>query len=229
MLLFYCADEAHLSTIRRHGLRQPEEGALLLWTSLEAAQAVCESVILVVDSDGLPEAHSTYPEAADQEGRVRVGAVPPEAFRNLDPYLPPRPVVAGGGYVARPRTGEPDVLLIFRRGVWDLPKGKRDEGETIEACALREVREEIGIDTLHLVRALSPTVHGYERKGRYDVKTTYWFLMQTPETHFTPQAKEGIEAVAWTPWSEAVEKIGYGTLCDHMRRVEGTVREEMSA
>jgi len=37
-----------------------------------------------------------------------------------------------------------ELLMIFRRGKWDLPKGKADEGETVEACALREVEEETG-------------------------------------------------------------------------------------
>ena len=107
-----------------------------------------------------------------------------------------------------------------------LIAGHIDAGETVEACALREVREEIGVGALHLARELGTTVHGYPRKGQYHVKTTYWFLMQTPENRFTPEAREGIEAVAWTPWSEAVRRIGYASLRDHMQRVEGIVKRK---
>ncbi len=38
-----------------------------------------------------------------------------------------------------------EILMIFRRGKWDLPKGKLDKGESLEACALREVEEETGL------------------------------------------------------------------------------------
>ena len=53
---------------------------------------------------------------------------------------------AGGGIVFNKR-GE--FLVIERRGVWDLPKGKVDAGETIEEAAVREVREECGLTEVH--------------------------------------------------------------------------------
>ena len=56
-------------------------------------------------------------------------------------------VIAAGGLVTNDKN---ELLIMFRRGKWDLPKGKLDEGETIEACALREVREETGIEHLEL-------------------------------------------------------------------------------
>lgn len=222
MFFFYCVDTTDLAALGREGLRKTGSDGFPLWTSLEAATAACRGPTLVVTA-----ALTDAVEAGETPAQVQARRVPPEAFCNVDPYLPPRTVVAAGGYVVRPGDGEPEVLLIFRRGVWDLPKGKRDANESIEACALREVREEIGVGTLRLVRELGTTIHGYERKGEYHVKTTYWFLMQTPETRFTPEAREGIEAVAWTPWREAARRLGYETLREHMRRVEEAVREVM--
>ena len=223
MLLFYCADEADLSTIHREGVRAPEGAGLSLRTSLETARVACDACLLVVEAAAL----SDLVFDDDDPASARTSYIPPAAVGNLDPYLSPKTVTAAGGYVARPGADEPEVLLIFRRGAWDLPKGKRDDGETIEACALREVREEIGVDTLHLGPSLGTTMHGYERGGRYHVKTTYWFLMQTPETHFTPEAREGIEAVAWIPWHEALSRLDYASLRDHMRCVEAAVREAL--
>src|SRR5438046_1555734 len=47
-------------------------------------------------------------------------------------------VQTGGGLVINEKD---EVLMIFRRGKWDLPKGKIDQGESIEQCAVREVKE----------------------------------------------------------------------------------------
>ena len=228
MFFFFCADETDLAAIGRKGLREAGGGGFPLWTSLEAAQAACRGPILVVAAAAVADVSMEDEEVGEKGAPVRTAQIPPEAFCNLDPYRPPQPVVAAGGYVVRPGDDEPDVLLIFRRGVWDLPKGKRDPGETIEACALREVREEIGTGELHLVRDLGTTMHGYERKGDYHVKTTHWFLMQTPETRFTPEVREGIEAVAWVPWRKAAQRLGYASLRDHMQHVEEVVKRELS-
>ena len=132
MLLFYCTPPADFDAIRRRGIHPSGEGDVLLWTSLDAAQTACDGAILVVDAALLErDDERTPPEEAGSQ--VRVGAVPPRAVGNIDPFFPPRSVVAGGGYVVRRGEREPDVLLIFRRGVWDLPKGKLDERETIVA------------------------------------------------------------------------------------------------
>ena len=59
-------------------------------------------------------------------------------------------VQAGGGIVVH-ENGK--MLFIFRKGKWDLPKGKVDKGETIEAAAIREVEEETGVQNLRLGKA----------------------------------------------------------------------------
>lgn len=225
MLLFYCAHKTNLQKLHRYGLQAPPNERIRLSTSLAAIQKTCKQRIAVVDALALPlgpvEAEETY---------VYVAEVLPGAFQNLSPYYPPKKVEAGGGYVVRPGDGEPEVLLIHRRGLWDLPKGKRDKGESKKACALREVREEVGITSLTSHRKLGPTIHGYRepRKKRYAVKTTHWYLMTTPETTFTPQADEGIDAVEWVPWSEAMARIGFTTLRRHMAQVREVVVAAMA-
>lgn len=152
-----------------------------------------------------------------------VHTVPREAVLNIDPdgdYWRPFSVGAGGGYVVRrTEAGAVEVLLIFRRGVWDLPKGKLDEGETVREAAHREVAEEVGVapEAVTVLEDLGTTVHGYvwPKHDGYAVKTTFWFSMATAADAFEPEEREGIEAVAWVPWAEAGDRLGFETLRAH--------------
>lgn len=104
-------------------------------------------------------------------------------------------VQAGGGLVTNE---EEEVLLIFRRGKWDLPKGKLDKGESLAACALREVEEETGLQNLKKGSFLLITCHTYHEGARYILKESHWFSMKTKGAqHLVPQAAEGITEVRW--------------------------------
>ncbi len=161
---------------------------------------------------------------------VRDGAtaeIPRSAVLNVDPdgdYWKPVPVQAGGGYVVRRRDGVVELLLIFRRGAWDLPKGKLDPGESLEQCAHREVSEEVGIKKkkLAVTADLGETVHGYVWASRhvYGVKTTRWYAMTTTASTFKPEKREGIEAVDWVPWDQASDRLGFVTLREHLAEID---------
>lgn len=222
MLLFYrvTAQDPDASTLADEGLSHTGEASVRLWTSLEALPAGAGPV-LVVDRRALAQTGS------EDARSLRVPEVPPSALCNVDPYRPPRPVTAGGGYVGCALPEDVALLVIFRRGVWDLPKGTKDPGESIETCARREVCEEVGIGTLTLRRPLGTTQHGYSNGDVYAVKTTHWYLMQTPERSFEPDRREGIRRVARGRWHVARRHVGYDTLRDHMDRVEDTVRRAL--
>ena len=107
------------------------------------------------------------------------------------------PIIAAGGIVMNPNQ---EILWIFRRGFWDLPKGKLDLNETIEACAIREVMEETGISHLILGKLILTTTHQYHDKflNKEVEKTTYWYAMTTDLIQEgKPQTEEDIEAIAW--------------------------------
>ena len=109
----------------------------------------------------------------------------------------PKQILAAGGLVTNPQ-GE--ILWIFRRGCWDLPKGKLDEGETIQSCAIREVQEETGIQNIQLHELLNFTNHLYFDPYLYEevVKRTYWFHMTIAVAQDgTPQSSEDIEKIEW--------------------------------
>ena len=91
-----------------------------------------------------------------------------------------------------------DYLLISRNGLWDLPKGHQDPGETIETTALREVQEETGINDLELRDLICITDHCYIRNGIWHLKHTWWYdMLYTDPTDLTPQLEEDISKAAW--------------------------------
>ncbi len=109
----------------------------------------------------------------------------------------PTQIIAAGGLVTNPQG---QILWIFRRGFWDLPKGKLDEGETIQTCAVREVEEETGIKNIRLHELLKFTNHTYfdTHLNQEVVKRTYWFHMSiSKEQKGIPQETEDIEKIEW--------------------------------
>lgn len=104
-------------------------------------------------------------------------------------------IEAGGGLVENEK-GE--WLFIFRRGKWDLPKGKLDEGESINACAIREVEEETGLRNAHIVEDLGKTWHAYHEHGKFWLKQTNWYKMKVSgPQNLVPQTEEDITSIKW--------------------------------
>jgi 8-oxo-dGTP pyrophosphatase MutT (NUDIX family) len=121
------------------------------------------------------------------------------AFQSLFFLLP-----AAGGVVK----SEEGFLFIFRKGHWDLPKGKIDKGETPEEAALREVREETGLVTLSITGILPSTWHIYrspweKHQNKWILKETKWFAMTAGANQpLVPETEEDIEKAEWIKSSE---------------------------
>lgn len=102
-----------------------------------------------------------------------------------------------------------EVLLIYRKGFWDLPKGKLEKGELKKECAVREVEEETGVKNVSIEQKLNlfyngkkTTYHTYRQKNRPILKPSYWYIMKTNKQDLTPQLEEDIEQAIWVPRSE---------------------------
>ncbi|HSU49021.1 MAG TPA: NUDIX domain-containing protein [Segetibacter sp.] len=107
----------------------------------------------------------------------------------------PEKIVAGGGIV---ENDEKKILFQFRRGKWDLPKGKLEENETIEACALREVEEETGLKDIRIGELVGITHHFYNENGKDIEKETHWFAMKiSGAPTLVPQLEEDITELRW--------------------------------
>ena len=104
-------------------------------------------------------------------------------------------IEAAGGIV---QNENKDLLFIFRRGKWDLPKGKLEENETVEICAAREIEEETGVKNLILKQKIGETYHIYEENKTMILKTSHWFyFISNEEQHTIAQTEEDISEVKW--------------------------------
>jgi len=111
-----------------------------------------------------------------------------------------QPIQAGGGLVFNAEGG---LLMIFRRGKWDLPKGKLDDGEDIATCALREVTEETGLTNITLREHLCDSYHIYTQDDVQILKQTVWYIMDAPgDEKLVPQKEEHIMEARWVTEKE---------------------------
>lgn len=105
-------------------------------------------------------------------------------------------IFAAGGIV---KNAKNELLVIFRNGFWDLPKGKVEKNERIDKAAIREVSEETGLTDITLVKQVTTTYHIYCLKdGTKVFKPTFWYEMRSlVENGLIPQVEEGITEVKW--------------------------------
>lgn len=130
------------------------------------------------------------------------------------------PIIAAGGIVVN---SNKEILWIFRRGFWDLPKGKLDPNETIAECAIREVMEETGLDHLVLGDLILSTKHQYHDTylNTQVEKTTYWYAITTDIIQDgIPQKEEDIEAIAW---------VKKEALAPYLEKTYDTIKEVIEA
>ena len=116
---------------------------------------------------------------------------------------------SSGGAVISIRDGKPHVALIATRGKtrWGLPKGAVSEGETSEQAALREVREETGLEA-EILRSLD-TIEYFFRAGDTLIKKRVdFYLMRYVAGELEPQLSE-VDDVQWFELSEALQRASF--------------------
>ena len=115
-------------------------------------------------------------------------------------------VKAGGGIVEKNN----EILLIYRLGKWDLPKGKLEDKESAREGAHREVEEETGVK-VRTCEKICSTWHTYTRNRKYVLKKTKWYRMQcVDDSQMSPQVDEDIVEVRWMDTDE-VRKALYNS------------------
>jgi len=138
-------------------------------------------------------------------------------------------VKAGGGFVLN---NEHQLLMIYRRGFWDLPKGKVEAGESIEETSVREVEEECGVRDLRITSKGYLTYHTYFEKGTPVLKESTWFSMVTGDDRpLIPQTEEDIEQAVWVdlPVKASMLHKAYSSIrdvVDHFSESSATLPSE---
>jgi 8-oxo-dGTP pyrophosphatase MutT (NUDIX family) len=114
-------------------------------------------------------------------------------------------ITAAGGMVFN---NNKEILFIYRKGRWDLPKGKVDKGESLEEGAVREVEEETGVTGLKIKNFLDTTYHILRRNDKYKLKETYWYEMHTDYNgKLIPQINEDIKKVKWKNFEKSQKAL----------------------
>ncbi|WP_349317222.1 NUDIX hydrolase [Chitinophaga sp. MM2321] len=144
-------------------------------------------------------------EEGKKEAVVFITADVKQLFKKISLHF--TVLVAAGGLITNP-AGE--ILIMFRRGKWDLPKGKQDPGEDLETCAVREVAEETGLHNITLQHKITETFHYYPLKNKKVLKHTYWYRMQFTGNELTiPQIEEDIQDIQWIKPENADKYLKY--------------------
>jgi 8-oxo-dGTP pyrophosphatase MutT (NUDIX family) len=113
--------------------------------------------------------------------------------------------------VIRSVDGTPEVALVHRRSsrLWALPKGTPDSGETIEETAVRETREETGLE-VEIDAPIGPIRYFFVRGSTRFHKTVHFFLMRATGGSVDDHDAEFDEA-RWVPVEEALALLTYAT------------------
>jgi 8-oxo-dGTP pyrophosphatase MutT (NUDIX family) len=135
-------------------------------------------------------------------------------------------IQAGGGLV---QNADNEILLIFRKGMWDLPKGKLDRGETLEQCAVREVEEETGLKNVQLIAPLATTYHTYHEGTRFILKESHWYSMKIDgEQTLVPQTEEDIHDIKWVAPIDLTNYISkaFPSVADVLSKISSGVKRQ---
>jgi len=118
---------------------------------------------------------------------------------------------SAGGVVHRIIDGRIEIVIVHRRSpvLWALPKGTPDAGETIEETALRETREETGLE-VEIVGPLRSIRYFFVRRTTRFNKTVHFFLMRAIGGSTDAHDAE-FDEVRWVELHEALALLSHAT------------------
>ncbi|MDQ3879764.1 MAG: NUDIX hydrolase [Chloroflexota bacterium] len=127
------------------------------------------------------------------------------------PILRTARATSAGGVVFRASEGRVEVALAHRRepALWALPKGTPNAGESLEQTALRETREETGLEA-EVVAPIDAIRYFFVRGSTRFHKTVHFFLMRATGGDVSDHDHE-FDEVRWVQLEEAAALLSYPT------------------
>ena len=151
-----------------------------------------QSIFIAEEDMSVEAAVTELEESHSHPGFIYLTSNPDVAWQRFISYC--TLIEASDGLVMNEKN---EYLVIFRKGKYDLPKGKMEFDETPEQAGIREVEEECGVTNLQIVSPLEKTFHTYMLKKKRILKKTNWFLMKTTAQKLIPQLEEDIQKAEW--------------------------------
>lgn len=123
--------------------------------------------------------------------------------------MPVQRAVSAGGVVLRTAARGPEVVICGRDsdGVWGLPKGTPDEGESLEQVAVREVREETGL-TVEIEEKIGVVEYWFSEDGVRYHKWVHYYRMRATGGRTEDHDHEH-DRVEWAPVEEALQRLTF--------------------
>lgn len=134
--------------------------------------------------------------------------------------------ISAGGVVMNDK----EVLVLRKfRGDWVLPKGRIEKGEELEETALREVREESGLEC-EIDSYIGFVKYNYKKPGGELVhKTVHYYSMLETGGKLKPQREEGFSNSTFMPWKKAVKLLRHDSERNMVRQAFGKKNGENKA
>jgi len=117
---------------------------------------------------------------------------------------------SSGGIVFRKKGRVVEVLLIKDSyGRWTWPKGHIDKDEKSPDAALREIREEVGLENVRILEKVGRTNYFFRLKGELIFKTVFFFLTEADPDEKLKVQQEEIKDARWFNPQEALKTVEY--------------------
>lgn len=135
-------------------------------------------------------------------------------------------LVSSGGVIFRQSDEQFEVALIYTGRNWGLPKGLIEEAETAEDAALREVREETGLEG-EMVKKIGKISYSFTRRKRYS-KTVHFYLLKYVGGSMQDHDYE-VAKVRWFPISRAIQTVTYSSEREILKKARNILRGETNS